>query len=90
MLWVSLASVRSFMHRTNLANIWGWIPERDSQCSATGCLDEELFIHTYFDHPTGWWVGWDRSSSSPNSGKPQEMLEFLDATIWVVSPPALT
>lgn len=64
--WASPASLRSFVHRTNLANVWDWIPERDSQWAETGYLDEFLlltrfpredrFIQTYFDHPTGWWV----------------------------------
>lgn len=64
--WTSPASLRSFVHRTNPANVGDWEHERDSRFVETGYLDEFLllfrfprtdrFIQTYFDAPAGTWV----------------------------------
>ncbi|AGF73190.1 hypothetical protein [Corynebacterium halotolerans] len=64
--WTSPAALRSYVHRTNPANVWDWVPARDSRLAETGYLDEFLlltrhpradrFIQTHLDQRTGAWV----------------------------------
>lgn len=64
--WTSRAALPSLVHRTNPANVWDWVPARDSRFTETGHADEFLtlirrrhpdeFIQTFLDPRNGAWI----------------------------------
>ncbi len=64
--WTSRAAVPALVHRTNPANLWDWVPARDSRYAETGYADDFLvlirrrhpdqFIQTFLDPRNGAWI----------------------------------